>query len=238
MVMATAGTHQSGQTERVSRYVTVPTVLARKARRQAEAHRLRAARQQSMNPHRSHHATYDKYNRETRPKMRDTDQLARQFIMWDGESPQDTGYSLFGNSAGYKLCQPNLSSRDCFDLILESETAHPDAINVGYGFNLDASFMFKDLSRRCITALHVYGRTVWRDYELEHIPHKWLRVKRGQVDCTIYDIHSFFQGGYVQALQTFGIGTPEQLAQLAQEKARRSEFKWADIQDIYKYWLL
>jgi hypothetical protein len=98
--------------------------------------------------------------------------------------------------------------------------------------------MLKDLPRRQLSALHDFGKTVWNDWELEHIPHKWFKVKHGQVAAKIYDIRSFFAGGYVDSLIQFDVGTSAELALLAQEKARRSEFLWRDIEDIKTYFRL
>jgi hypothetical protein len=225
----------------VSRYFTLPTALARKEMHRRELARLRKAKERYSRPRGDRTAEYAKRNvkrKTVRHEQTQCDLLSRQFIMWDGESPQDSGYSLFGNSAGYEICHPYLSTTECLELIYDTELDHPDAIHIGFGFNLDVSYILKDLPRRNLTALHVYGKTVWKEWEIEHIPHKWFRVKRGNVDAKIFDIHSFFASSYVGSLQKFNVGTPQELASLAQEKARRSEFLWKDIADIKQYWQL
>lgn len=162
----------------------------------------------------------------------------KEFIMWDGESPKDAGYALFGNSKGMYICHPFLSTEETLELIYDAEREYPDAIHIGFGFNLDVSYILKDLPRRQLTAIHKHGRTVWGDWQLQHIPHKWFRVKRGKVTAKIYDIRSFCVGAYVPSLRAFGVGTEEELAILEAEKARRSEFVWAEIEDIKQYWAL
>src|SRR6266705_3619150 len=129
----------------------------------------------------------------------------RPFIFWDGEGPRDAGYALLGNSLGYEICNPYLTTASCLDLFLDCAADNPTSIHVGYVFNYDVSMIVHDLPWRCLNALKVYNRTVWRDYELEHIPGKWFRVRRDEVTVQVFDIFSFFQCSYVTALQEHGI---------------------------------
>jgi hypothetical protein len=155
--------------------------------------------------------------------------------MIDGESPKDAGYALMGTSKGDEICHPFLKTKEIFDFLIDCERKYPDAIWFGFGFNFDSSHAVEGLSRRAITALHNFGRTVWDGYEIEHIPHKWFRLKHGEVSIKIFDVHSFFAGSYVRALVDFNIGTPEELAILTSEKARRAKFLWAEINEIRDY---
>ena len=158
--------------------------------------------------------------------------------MWDGEGPRDAGYALFGNSQGMEICHPFLEAKECLELILESEVQHPGMCHIGFGFNYDVSMMLGSLPFRHLSALHDYGNTIWNGYELEHIPHKWFQVRYGNLLVKIFDIRSFFAGNYVGALKDFGVGTPEEIAILTAEKARRSEFLWAEIEEIREYFRL
>lgn len=165
----------------------------------------------------------------------------RPFIFWDGESPQDTGYSLFGNSAGYEICYPTLSTLDCLELITQTGRENPQAIHIAFGFNLDVSFILKDLPRRSLRALAKLGAVWWRYWKLEHIPHKWFKVtfavkNEQRVSVKIYDIRTFFQGGYVSCLVKFNVGTPKEIELITSGKAQRGEFMWADIAEITVYW--
>jgi hypothetical protein len=207
----------------MSEFIMIPTMVAEKHRRKQERDRLWRANQRYQYPQRdkrkAHHG------------------LA-PFVMWDGEGPRDAGYALFGNSEGYEICHPYLSTLECLELIMECEQEIPNAIHIGYGFNYDVSMILKDLPRRNLTALHHWTKTVWGDWELEHIPHKWFKVKHGQVSTKIYDIRSFFAGGYVDSLTQFGVGTSAEIARLTREKKRRESFLWSEIRDIREYWLL
>jgi hypothetical protein len=166
--------------------------------------------------------------------------ISRPFIFWDGEGPQDTAYSLFGNSAGYSICYPTLSSVDCINLMLESARDNPQAINISFGFNYDVSMILKDMPIRAHRVLALFGKTRWGNWKIEHIPHKWFKIYDyvSKTAIKIFDIRSFFDGTYVDSLKAFHIGTPEQIAFLTTEKARRGEFLWSEIAEIKTYWLV
>jgi hypothetical protein len=202
--------------------------------------RMRLARHRRHNEKRrgvSHHGPNELKNRRERTRVKKID---RPFIFWDGEGPQDTAYSLFGNSAGYSICYPTLSSDDCINLMLECAREHPDAIHISFGFNYDVSMILKDMPKRQHRALAAWGKTRWNDLVIQHIPHKWFKIVDvvSKTVIKIFDIRSFFDGTYVQALVDFHIGTEEQIAFLTTEKARRSKFLWSEIQEIRTYWLV
>jgi hypothetical protein len=175
------------------RFFSVPTEVAERHRLQAEKRAIAKARYntrtaaQGRNHHRAPMAT-------------------REFVVWDGEGPQDTGYSLLGNSEGDELCYPTLKTEDCLRFVIECAQKHPDTIHVAYGFDYDVSNIIKDLPWRCIAALHKFNRTVWRGYQIEHVPHKWLRVRYGHVSIRIFDVHSFFAKPLIGALEEWSIG--------------------------------
>lgn len=130
----------------------------------------------------------------------------REFIVWDGEGPRDTGYSLLGNSEGMEICKPELSSIECFDLLLKSAENYPHSINVSFGFTYDVSCMCKDLSWRHLRQLKTLNHTTWRGYRIEHIPRKWFALQYGNVKIKIFDLHSFFATSLVTALEKWKIG--------------------------------
>jgi hypothetical protein len=222
----------------MTNFIAIPRSVAVKQQTRLESMRLAAARQRYTYPSRSHHADYERENlarNAKREKNRTGERLEQLFIMWDGESPQDSGYSFFANSAGYEILHPYLSTLECFEMIIDTAMEYPKAIHISFGFNLDVSYICKDLPRRQLSALHHFNKTIWRDWEIEHIPHKWFMLKHGNIRIKIYDLHTYFAGGYVSALIQFNVGTEEERKQLAQEKARRSEFLWADIKPIAEY---
>jgi hypothetical protein len=203
----------------VPRFVMLNAAAVEKQRRRRERDRLYSASKKYKYPGRKHRQSKD----------------PGEFIMWDGETPKDAGYAFFANSKGGFILRPYISTEDCLQLIYDTECEYPDAIHIGFGFNLDVSYILKDLPRRQLSALHHNTRTVWGDWQIEHIPGKWFSVKRGKVNAKIYDIHTFFPGAYVPALQKFNVGSIAERAALAQDKARRGEFVWADIEAIANY---
>src|SRR5215469_5581676 len=158
------------------------------------------------------------------------------FVMWDGEGTRDAGYCLFGNSTGTEICHPYLTTDECLSFIIQTEIEFPRAIHIGFGFNYDVSMIIRNLPWRHLAQLHHWGKCVWKDYEIEHIPHKWFKIKRGQVSAKIYDIYSFFATNYVGALIDFGVATADELDMIRSGKRARAEFMWADIEEIKLYY--
>jgi hypothetical protein len=162
----------------------------------------------------------------------------RRFVGWDGEGPRDAGYALFGNSDGEEICHPFIETDEALSLLIEHKKANPDTIDVWFGGDYDTSMLLNDLPRRNMAALHEYGRTIWKDYQIEHIPHKIFKVRHGEITVTLFDIHSFFDSGYYDALVAWDIGTHEQRERIKSGKESRADFVWADIEDIRDYFRL
>lgn len=169
---------------------------------------------------------------------RTTHHNAKRFVGWDGEGPRDAGYALFGNSDGDEVCDPWLPTARCLDLLIDHKRRNRETIHVWFGGDYDVSMILWQLPRRNMTALHTWGKTVWRGYEIEHIPHKWFRVKHGDISTTVFDIHSFFDSGYAYALDAWQIGTESERAAIHLGKAGRADFVWADIEGIREYFRL
>jgi hypothetical protein len=200
-------------------------------------------------------------NRPKRNRVKGPPNHEREFIVWDGEGPKDTGYSLLGNSEGLEICKPTLSTKECFGLLLESAKQYPYVINVSFGFTYDVSCMCKDLSWRHLRQLKELNHTTWQGYFIEHIPRKWFKLKYGNVVIKIFDLHSFFASSLVAALEKWKIGpfvntnnahgvseltesivpTIADIKQMSEQqivekfKALRAEFEWKDIESIRHY---
>jgi DNA polymerase type B, organellar and viral len=164
-------------------------------------------------------------------------ELDHPFFFWDGEAPQDAGYALFGNDAGYEICHPFLSTIECLDLILECGQENPQGIHVGFAFDYDVNMILADLPWNCLNSLHVEGACDWKGYRIEHIPGKWFQIQESGIRVRIYDVFSFFHCSYIAALEKYDIGTSEQRDFIAAGKDQRSIFLWKDIDYIRNYWL-
>ena len=145
-------------------------------------------------------------NRPKKDRVKGLPIQEREFIVWDGEGPQDTHYSLLGNSEGMEICKPELSTKACFQLLIESAKQFPYAINVSFGFTYDVSNMCKDLSWRHLRQLKDLNHTRWQGYRIEHIPRKWFKLTYGDISIKIFDLHSFFASSLVSALEKWKIG--------------------------------
>jgi hypothetical protein len=197
--------------------VMLPTEKVEKSRKEREKRRLKAAKHRNA-------------------KAESTDSLYKnKFIAWDGEGPQDAGYALFGNSEGDEICHPYLSTAECFDLLFAAAAKYQGAIHIWFGGNYDVSMILKDVGIRVHRALKKSNRAVWGEYEIEHIPHKWMQVKWGSLKIKIFDIHSFFGTSYIKALIDFKVGDISDMEVITSGKRNRSEFVWAEIDEIRTY---
>lgn len=250
-------------TEPEFRLSRMSTKTANEARRRRELEDARKARYESSEQARAVRAKYEA-NRPRRGGDRHTTrEIARQnrpFIVWDGEQPRDTGYSLFGNSEGMEICHPHLSTDECLNLIIETEILIPDAIHTVFGGDFDVSWILRDLTWRQLGRLKHYNNTQWNGYEITHIPHKWFSVKYGKYSARIFDVWAFFGSGLLPALVDWEIGpfkglvighdastditeipplhvldgmTETQIIEVF--KNLRGEFEWEHIEQIRRY---
>lgn len=201
--------------------IMIPADAALKAEAYYARQRLKEARRAP----RSHHGR----------KLANRD---KPFLGWDGEGPRDAGYALFGNSEGLEICYPFLKTKDCLELILDTESKYPDAIHIGFGFNYDVSNILRELPVRHLSALKHWTETEYQGFQLQHIPSKWFQVKYGNTVARIFDIRNFFGTNYVGALLALGVGTDAEIARLSAEKLRRPEFLFSEIEDIRDYYRL
>lgn len=214
-------------------FIVVPRQVVIKWQRKKEQDLRARCRYEAAHKGRDRHGP--KRN-ELRREQRDADEFSRPFVMWDGEGPKDAGYALFGNSDGLEICYPYLGTEECLELLMESAEVNPRAINVAFGFNYDVSMILRELPRRHLRALHAHTRTVWKEWRIEHVPHKWFKVSRNSTSIVIYDVRSFFGGNYQSALDDFGIGNDTERQRIETGKSNRADFYWADIQEIREYW--
>lgn len=148
----------------------------------------------------------------------------REFVAIDGEGwtlGNDHRYVLLCDSTGRHKTNPDgLDTKACFDFLLSL----PDnSIPVAFGLNYDVNMMLRDFGRQRLKELWSNGRTYWFDYEVEWIPGKWFRVKRGKRSVKVYEVFGFFQARFVQALSDWDIEVQD-ADELENMKASRSDF--------------
>lgn len=184
-----------------TRWIRVPTRLAEEARKQREARELRVAAYNADGKQREAQARY-----RASGKGKSVVKPERPFVIWDGEQPRDTGYSLFGNSEGFEICHPFLTTEECLELIIDTEAEIPDAIHIGFGFNFDVSWILKDIGWTRLNRLKKTGRTFWRGYRIQHVPRKWFVVSYGGITAKIFEVFSFFNKRLPDTLAEWQIG--------------------------------
>lgn len=137
-----------------------------------------------------------------------------------------------------------LETDEILDFICD---APANAIYVGFSFGYDVTMILRDLSYSQMKRLFEpkvlgEGRSpyVWfRDFDIDYLPRNYLkvrRVKRVLVDGqekripikgssrTIFETFGFFQKSFVKVIKEFGVGTPEEIASIEADKARRADF--------------
>lgn len=226
-----AARRQSWRAAVPATFIDIPEAEAARLRLQYVKGRERRQRYEDKTGRKRHD---DNESREGH--SRDTHYSDYRFVAWDGEAPQDTGYSLLGSSEGHELCHPHLGTTECLDLLLGAASELPYTIHVWYGGRYDwDEILRQDVPFKYLARLKAEGVVHWKGYRLQEIPGKVYRVTGNGASITLFEIHSWFHKRYVAALRDYGIGTPEELDYLDGEKNRRSEFLWSEIAEIREY---
>lgn len=176
----------------------------------------------------------------------------RPFMSWDGEGWTDIDgehrYMLLQCSNGDSISAPQLSTVECLDFMVKTATENPGVIHVIFGGGYDATHILRDLSNAkrlelkelgtvTFFAKDVNGKTT-NKYKIEYIPHKWLQITgwnwltRQNVTMKIYDVMTFFQSSFMNALASRQLEVPEVIKT---GKANRSTFTYLDLDEISTY---
>lgn len=166
--------------------------------------------------------------------------LSRPFIGWDGEgitrADGSHDYVMLANSLGEeRISVMGLSTKACFDFLLDTAERNPDAIHVIYGGGYDFNCMFADLSRKELERVYSGKYPTVRGYRLDWRPGKSLFVSDGKRNVTLYDVVSFFQCAFVKACDDYlGESFYERDLIVAQKEAR-SHFDIENVAEIRRY---
>lgn len=138
-----------------------------------------------------------------------------------------------------------LETSELLDFICD----HPaGSILVGFAFGYDVTMILRDLpvvqQQRLFAPRSLgpgHSPYVWyKDFDIDYLPRNYLKVRRVKTVRTpdgketrvalkgsqriIYETFGFFQKSFLKVIQEFGVATPEQVASIAANKARRSDF--------------
>lgn len=172
-----------------------------------------------------------------------------EFIAWDGEgystADGDHHYMLLQVSTGDRIHGEQLTTRECLDFILRHYQA--GAIHVIYGGGYDATNWLRDITEEMQLQLLREGKVSLRfvepgrtpaTYDIEYMPSKWFAVTgrptpRDPIRTVkIFDVVTFFASAFIKALQSRGIEVPDVITS---GKAQRSDFTYADLEEISVY---
>lgn len=163
-------------------------------------------------------------------------QMQREFLAWDGEGWTDNDlehrYMYLACSEGYNIEYPQLSTVRCLDLMLTVSEMFPKRIHVIFGGGYDATHVLRDMPYERRKQLHATGQCTWNGYSFEYVAHKWFVVRRGKRRIKIFDVMTFFQSSFISALKSRGIPVPDEVTE---GKANRSDFTFADLDEIKQY---
>lgn len=174
-----------------------------------------------------------------------------EFVCWDGEGaktdPRNAqDYVLLGTNVTAPIVGKRLSTEECLAYIIDVGRQYPKAQHIGFAFDYDANQILQDLSEEQFRRLSEVGRVHYGQYDIEHLPGKWLTVQTFNDDGTLYgrtkiqDTFGFFQCSFLKALDQYIPDDPlmKRLDQLSEGKSRRNDFSWKDIEYIKAYWEL
>jgi hypothetical protein len=179
------------------------------------------------------------------------DSKNRPFIAWDGEGWTDTNgehrYMLLQNSYGENISAPQLSTDECLDFMLRAAVDHPKHIHIIFGGGYDVTHILRDMPEERRLELKETGSTryfakrngrIVNRYTMQYIPHKWFMVTgwswelKRNVSFKIFDVMTFFQSSFMNALDSRGIEVPEVIKT---GKANRPNFTYLDLDEISAY---
>lgn len=201
------------------------------------------------------------YMRAYRAEGRDTGKVLTSraarlpFVGCDGEGwDLDNGYhAYFMFRIGDEVLRPvgshvRLTTWQCLDFIARQD---PNKLYVGYFFDYDVTKMLEDLPwdklsrliHRAVRTHPVTGQLMPVDYmgfQLEYLPHKEFKVRKWEGErwsawVVINDVGTFFQCSFLDAIKTWGIGTPLQHQAIDAGKKARAEFALHELGEIEEY---
>lgn len=159
-----------------------------------------------------------------------------RFVMLDGEGvthiphmPQS--YVAMGASTGDEISGYELSTEQCLKFLIDVKARNGNNIYCAFAFKYDVSMILKDLPVDLIKRVMSCKITRWRQYRIEYITLKTFYVKdmTRDISITVYDVFTFFGGSLIKACQDYLGENDPALAEVAEGKAARGEFEYAEL---------
>lgn len=171
-------------------------------------------------------------------KSRPDTNLLRPILAIDGEGVTDRDdthrYILLASSDGGYISGSILTTRDCFDYLLSLPKRH---LIVGFSITYDVCKWLQFVKRKDLEYLWQHGYVKLQEYTVRWAPGKYITIRKGKQSVHIYDVFGFFQRSFVDSLEEWNVGTPEQIERIRTMKASRSTFSEDSIPEILAYCL-
>lgn len=133
-----------------------------------------------------------------------------QFLCFDGE-----GYDIDGRHQYVYLCAYNgseyfeltneagLNTERCFEFLIDTAHAHPNALSVIFGGSYDAEMMLRDVSVPKLLDIKDGGQCKWKQYRIKYVKRKYFSVTDTvkRKTCMLWDVIGFFQCTFEAALK-------------------------------------
>jgi hypothetical protein len=194
----------------------------------------------------------DAYKARERERSKGRRKPPRPFVGVDGEGGVIDGrheYLLIrvGENVLYRQDSRPLRTVDILRWLTSLDS---NAVHVGYGFDYDVSMILRDWATtpKGLEALRslfdresrkqkngTYAPVMYQGFRVEYLPRKHFRVARAVADAkyfTVHDVIGFYQSSFVQALEAWQIGTPEERETIRAMKSQRSDFTTLTAEEI------
>lgn len=147
---------------------------------------------------------------------------------------QPQPYVLLANSKGERITnESGLSTKACFEFLLDTKKRYPNSIFVGFGFNYDINQMLRDVPDDYLWQIHDTGHTTIGPYTIKWVPRKSLNVTHydGR-KVIIYDVFGYFGKAFLQVCEKYLGKNDPGLSTIDVGKAHRAVFEWAELDDF------
>jgi len=135
------------------------------------------------------------------------------------------------------LKSSDLGAYEIFDFLFHLPEHHNYVV---YGASYDFNMWLRCLPLADLINLVTTNETVWNGYKIKWIDRKYLHLIRlaSKKSRIVYDVVAWYQKPFVDTLEAWSIGTPEEWAFITRMKALRGNFANVDPEEIERYcWL-